>query len=153
MIGKFGFKNNVVDQCIYLKVSGSKYIILVLYMDDILLASSDMNLMHETKRFHQKNFDMKDLGEASYVLGIEIHRNRSQGVLGLSQRTYIDKVLKQFNMQNCSPSVAPVVKGDKFSLKQCPKNHLELDQMEHISYVSAVGSLMYAHVCTHPYLA
>lgn len=153
VIGKFGFKENFVDQCIYLKVSGSKYIILVLYVDDILLASSDMNLMHETKRFLHNNFDMKDLGEASYVLGIEIHRNRSHGVLGLSQRAYIDKVLKRFNMQNCSPSVAPVVKGDKFSLKQCPKNRLEMDQMEHVPYASAVGSLMYAQVCTRPDIA
>ena len=46
-------------------------------MDDILLASSDLGLLHETKRMLSKKFDMKDLGEASFVLGIEIHRNRS----------------------------------------------------------------------------
>jgi hypothetical protein len=49
------------------------FIILVLYVDDILLASSDKNLLHETKRFLSSNFDMKNLGDASYVLGIEIH--------------------------------------------------------------------------------
>ena len=53
-------------------------------MDDILLASSDLCLLHEIKRMLSKNFDMKDLGEASFVLGIEIHRNRSRGLLGLS---------------------------------------------------------------------
>ena len=47
-------------------------------MDDILLASSDLGLLHETKRMLSKNFDMKDLGEASFILGIEIHRNRSR---------------------------------------------------------------------------
>lgn len=84
MIEKFGFKENLANQCIYLKKSGRKYIILVIFVHDILLTSSDMNLMHEIRSFLHKNFDMKDLGESSYVLGIEIFRNRSQSVLGLS---------------------------------------------------------------------
>ena len=53
-------------------------------MDDILLASSDVNLLLETKKFLSSKFDMKDLGEASFVLGIEIHQDREKGVLGLS---------------------------------------------------------------------
>ena len=111
---KFQFKKNVVDRCMYLKISGSKFAILVLYVDDILLACNDKDMLYETKRFLSSNFDMKDLGEASYIIVIEIHQDRSRGILGLSQRPYIDKVLKKYNMQNCSPSVAPVVKGDKF---------------------------------------
>jgi hypothetical protein len=50
---------------------------------------------------------MKDLGKASFVLGIEIHQDRSKGVLGLSQNAYIKKVLKKFNMLKCSASPAP----------------------------------------------
>jgi hypothetical protein len=57
---------------------------------------------------------MKDLGEASYVLGIEIHRDRSKGVLGLSQKSYISRVLERYNMSKCSATPAPIVKGDKF---------------------------------------
>ncbi|GJZ20338.1 hypothetical protein Tco_0556928 [Tanacetum coccineum] len=72
---------------------------------------------------------MKDLGEASYVIGIKIYRDRSRGILGLSQRAYIDKILKKYSMQNCSPTVAPVVKGDKFGAYQCPKNKLEQEEM------------------------
>jgi hypothetical protein len=49
---------------------------------------------------------MKDLGEDLFVLGIEIHRDRSKGVLGLSQKAYIEKVLKKFSMHKCSPSRA-----------------------------------------------
>jgi hypothetical protein len=73
VIKKFGFIENQVDNCIYIKTKGSMFIILVLYVDDILLVCSDKNLLHETKRFFSSNFDMKDLGDASYVLGIEIH--------------------------------------------------------------------------------
>ena len=57
---------------------------------------------------------MKDLGEASFVLEIEIHRDRSKGVLGLSQKVYIENILKKFNMHKCSPSSAPIVKGDRY---------------------------------------
>ena len=68
---------------------------------------------------------MKDMGEASYVLGIKIHRDRFKGILGLSQETYINKVLERFRMKNCSPSISPIVKDDRFNLNQCLKNNLE----------------------------
>ena len=63
---------------------------------------------------------MKDLGEGSYVIGIEIHRDRSQRVLGLSLKANIEKVLKIFKMKDCTPTVAPILKGDKFNKNQCP---------------------------------
>ena len=142
-----------MDQCIYQKVSGSKICFFVLYVDDILLATNDKRLLHEVKQFLSKSFDMKDMGKASYVIGIKIHRDRARGILGLSQETYINKVLERFRMKDCSPSIAPIVKGDRFNLNQCPKNDLEREQMKNIPYASAVGSLMYAQVCTRPDIA
>ena len=56
----------------YHKFSRSKFIFLILYVDDILLAISDIGLLHETKKFLSKNFEMKDLGNAYFVLGIQI---------------------------------------------------------------------------------
>ena len=73
----FGFEMNLVDDRIYHKFSGSKYIFLVLYVDDILLATNDICLFHETKRFLSKKFEMKDHGDASFVLGIQIYGDRS----------------------------------------------------------------------------
>jgi hypothetical protein len=149
-ITSFGFKENIVDRCIYLKVRGSKFLFFILYVDDILLASSDLGLLHETKEYLSKNFEMKDMGEATYVIGIEIFRDRSRGLLGLSQKQYIERVLERFGMENCSTSVTPLQKGDKFSLMQCSQNEWERKQMEIIPYASAVGSLMYAQTCTRP---
>jgi hypothetical protein len=80
---KFFFKENEEDNCIYAKFRSGKIIFLIMYVDDILLASSDGSLLLETKRFLSSNLDMKDLGEASFVLGIEIHRDRRNRVLGL----------------------------------------------------------------------
>lgn len=153
VILSFGFEINLGEDCVYHKFSGSRFIFLVLYVDDILLASNDKDLLKDTKKFLSNKFEMKDLGEASFVLGIQIHRDRSRGMLGLSQKSYIEKVLQRFSMENCKPHDTPVSKGDKFSLKQCPKNNLESKYMENIPYASAVGSLMYAQVCTRPDLA
>ncbi|RVX18298.1 Retrovirus-related Pol polyprotein from transposon TNT 1-94 [Vitis vinifera] len=144
---------NTVDQCIYLKFSGSKFIILVLYVNDILLASIDVELLHETKRFLSSKSDMKDLGNASFVLGIQIYRDRSRGILGLSQNSYIDKVLSRFGMSNYAPGATPMAKREKFSLHQCLRNELERKDMERFSYALAIGSLMYAQVCTRPDIA
>ena len=58
---------------------------------------------------------MKDLGEASYVLGIQILRDRPSGNMILFQQTYSERILKMFNMQPCSYGQAPIVKGDRFS--------------------------------------
>jgi hypothetical protein len=102
----------------------------VLYVDDILLASSDKDLEAETKRFISSNFDMKDMGEASYVLGIEIHRDRQKGVLGLSQKSYIENVLKKYNMHKCNALPGLIVKGDKFGEYECPKNQYEKNKMK-----------------------
>jgi hypothetical protein len=60
-------------------------------VDDILLASSDVSLLLETKRFLSSIFDMKDLGETLFFLGIEIHQDRRNGVLGLSQKAYLKR--------------------------------------------------------------
>ena len=145
-----GFEVNLVEDCVYHKFSGSKFIFLILYVDDILLASSDIGLLYETKKFLSRNFEMKDLGNVSFVLGIHILRDRSQGILRLSQKSYIEKVLNRFGMKDCSLGDTPVAKGDKFSLTQCLKNNIEIEEMQKIPYPSAVGSLMYAQVCTRP---
>ena len=125
----------------------------MLYVDDILLASSDVGLLHETKQFLSSKFDMKDLGYASFVLGIQIYKDNSRGILGLSQKSYINKLLSRFGMRNCALGEMPMAKGDKFSLHQCLKNELENKDMERFPYASAIGSLMYAQVCTHPDIA
>nr|GEV26686.1 putative Gag-Pol polyprotein [Tanacetum cinerariifolium] len=116
--------------------------------DDILLASNNIDLLHESKHFLSRNFDMKDLGEASYVIRIEIHQDRSNGKLGLSQKAYIERVLNRLDMQHWSPTVALVIKGDVFGSQQCPKTKAGYEEMKRIPYASVVRSLTYAQVCT-----
>jgi hypothetical protein len=114
IIRSFDFKENEENNYIYAKFRNEKFIFLILYVDDILLVSSDVSLLLEIKRFLSSNFDMKDLGETSFVLGIKIHRDRRKGVLGLSENAYLEKVLKKFSMHACNPTPAPIFKGDKY---------------------------------------
>ncbi|MFA1236646.1 hypothetical protein, partial [Klebsiella pneumoniae] len=88
-------------------------------------------------------FDMKDMGEAAQVFGIEIRRDRAKEFLGISQRSYINKVLKRYGMENCSPIMALIFKGDIMSLKVFP--HIVEDKalMSQTPYASVVGSLQY----------
>ena len=72
---------------------------------------------------------MKNLGDASFALGIQIYRDCSRGILVLSQKSYIKKVLKRFNMQDCKSGDTSVAKGDKLSLSQCPRNDFEVKEM------------------------
>ncbi|XP_068487137.1 uncharacterized protein [Phaseolus vulgaris] len=82
-IVSFGFKENIIDRCIYLKVSGSKFIFLILYVDDILLATNDLGLFSETKKFLSNNFEMKDMGEIQILLVVWIHEKSTFGYVYL----------------------------------------------------------------------
>ena len=99
-------------------------------MDDILLASNDITLLLAIKSFLSKNIEMKDLGDVSFVIGIQIPHDKIRGILGLSQKACIDKVLDRCDTKNCS-------RGDKLSLLQRLKNDLQKEQMKDIPYASA----------------
>ncbi len=93
---------------------------------------------------------MKDLGEATYILGIRIYRDRSRRLIGLSQSTYLDKVLKKFNMESSKKALLPMSHGVKLSKTQCPSTADERSRMSAIPYASVVGSIMYSMICTRP---
>ena len=82
-------------------------------------------MLHETKRFLSRNFKMKDLGDASFVLGIQIHRDRSRGILGLSQISYIKKVLKRFGMQECKSEILQLLRETSLVLNSTQKEILK----------------------------
>ncbi|KAL0445269.1 UNVERIFIED_CONTAM: hypothetical protein Slati_2249600 [Sesamum latifolium] len=84
-------QKNDCDPCIYKKISGSSVAYLVLYVDDILLIGNDVKMLRDIKAWLSTQFSMKDMGEASYILGIKIYRDRSRRMLGLTQSSYIEK--------------------------------------------------------------
>ena len=97
-IKTYGFEQNVDEPCVYKHIDNKKVVFLVLYVDDILLIGNDVEKLSNVKKWLAKQFQMKDLGETSYVLGIQIIRDRRNKLLALSQASYIDKVLARFSM-------------------------------------------------------
>ena len=98
-------------------------VFFILYVDDILLIKNNIPALQGIKAWLSSQFSMKDLGEASYIFGMKIYRNKSKKLLGLSQSTYIDTVLKRFSMKNskkgyfsighrCCPAMQPKRGGE-----------------------------------------
>ena len=149
-IKTFGFEQNVDEPCVYKYIKETKVVFLVLYIDDILLIGNDIGLLSDVKKWLVEKFQMKDLGQASYVLGIQIIRDRKNKLLALSQASYIDKVLARFSMQNSKKGQLPTRHGIILSKEKCPKTPQEEEDIRRVPYASVVGSLMYAMLCTRP---
>uniref|UniRef100_A0A2N9F5U8 Reverse transcriptase Ty1/copia-type domain-containing protein n=1 Tax=Fagus sylvatica TaxID=28930 RepID=A0A2N9F5U8_FAGSY len=115
------------DHCVYTKWSKGSFIILSLYVDDILLAGNDAEMIVATKEWLSSNFEMKDMGEADYILGVKIFRDRLKKILD-----------------------TPIAKNESLSQNMCPKTQDEQEKMAHVPYANAIGSLKYVMMCTRP---
>ena len=96
---------------------------------------------------------MKDLGAEKKILGMKICRNRKNKKLTLSQADYIEKVLQHFSMENAKAVSTPLPSHLKLTKEMCPKTQDKEDKMSKVPYASAIGSSMYAMVCTRPDIA
>ena len=94
-------------------MSGTFVTFLILYVDDILLIGNDIEFLDSIKGYLNKSFSMKDLGVAAYILGIKIYRDRSRRLIGLSQSTYLDKVVKKFKVDQAKKGFLTVLQGVK----------------------------------------
>ena len=104
-------------------------VFLVRYVDDILLIGNDVQTLSNVKKWLAEQFQKKDLGEASYILGIQIVKDRKNKLLELSQASYIDKVLARFSMQDSKKGLLPTRHGIILSKEQCPKTPQEEEDM------------------------
>jgi len=92
---------------------------------------------------------MKYMGEANYVLYVKIIKDCAKRLLGLTQETCINKILKHYHMQNSKPMNTPVDKSLSLSRDMCHRTLEEKEKMSKVPYASVVSSLMYAMICTH----
>ena len=149
-----GYNRTSYDYCVFTrKFSDDDFIILLLYVDDMLIIGHDSSKIDKLKRKLSKFFAMKDLGSAKQILGMKISRDRKHRKLWLSQESYIEKVLERFNMSKAKAICSTLVGHLKLSSKQCPTSEKDMKELSKVPYASAVGSLMYAMVCTRPNIA
>ena len=138
------FKINECDKCVYVKDTDKGYVIVCLYVDDMLIVGSNNDMIKTTKKMLNSQFDMKDMGIADVILGIKITRT-SDGYT-LSQSHYVDKILEKFSKNDNSVARTPID----------PNHHLGKNIGEGISqleYSRIIGSLMYLMNCTRPDIA
>ncbi|GJV19240.1 retrovirus-related pol polyprotein from transposon TNT 1-94 [Tanacetum coccineum] len=126
-IGSLGYNRLHVDPCAYFKRSGNNDIILLLYVDDMLVAAPNKDRINKLKAQLAREFKMKDLGPANKILGMQIHRDK--------------------------PISNPFATNVKLSSKMSPSSKKERMEMSRVPYASAVGSLMFAMICTRPDIA
>ena len=150
---KHNFKKTTTDHCVFIKRYGDgNFIILLLYVDDILIIGQHKTKIAILKNVLSKSFAMKDIGPAKQILGMKVIRDCSKKLIWLSQEKYIEKVLKRFNMDKAKPVSVPLAKHFKLSTMQCSTNEEEKKEMR-VPYFSVVGSLMYAMIYTRPDIA
>ncbi|RDY04297.1 hypothetical protein CR513_12017, partial [Mucuna pruriens] len=132
-----GFQRCNYNSCVYILKKDAKILLyLLLYVDDILLASSKKDVINRLKSKLNFEFEIKELGEAKRILGMDISKNRSKEELFLSQQGYIKKVVEKVRMH------------DKLSIKHGPITNEERNRMTSIQYASRAGSIMYGMVCS-----
>ncbi|KAJ4714183.1 Retrovirus-related Pol polyprotein from transposon TNT 1-94 [Melia azedarach] len=151
---EIGYTRSPYDCCVYYsKATNGSLIYLVLYADDMLIAAENKSDVQKLMDLLSVEFEMKDLGAARKILGMEIYRDRSKKKLFLSQKGYIQKILSRFGMSTAKPIDTPSAANAHLSVAFAPKSVEEKEYMSRVPYTSAVGSLMYAMVCTRPDLA
>ena len=152
VLKELGFTRLKSDFGIYVKGEGDDAVYIALYVDDLFMVGKMLGRIREVKDGLSSQFKMKDLGEAKFLLGIEIRRQSNGDVL-LVQERYARDVVKRFNMEGCKSVSTPLELGHQLDSSQQPTSDEEKGEMESIPYRSAIGSLMYLATCTRPDLA
>ncbi|GJT60323.1 retrotransposon protein, putative, ty1-copia subclass [Tanacetum coccineum] len=152
-IKRFRFSQNLDEPCVYQKASESNVTFLILYVDDIIIMRNYIPSLQSVKDYLGKRFAMKDLGEATFILGIKIYRDRSKRLIRLGQNAYMDKILKRYKMDNSKRGHIPMQERLDLNKSQGAQTPKEVNRMKNVPYASAVGSIMYAVRCTRPDVA
>ena len=149
VLESMGFTASVADPGLFECPSGGGHIWLLLWVDDLILTATKGVSTAHVKAQLQSTFDVRDLGEATWFLGMKIERDRSAHTIKLSQTTMANDVVSKFDMANATPKSTPLSTGltlTKFEGDQ-------LDSATKSTYAELVGSLMYLSTCTRPDLS
>lgn len=149
LVKKLKYVRSSIDKCIYFRHSDQNTIILAVWVDDIMIFSSNATICTKLKIELASNFKMKDLGEAKSLLGMRVTRH-SNGAISIDQHHYISTVLRRFKMENCNPIGTPMDANSKVSEDMCPKTPEEKEAVADIPYQEAIGCIMYAAQITRP---
>ncbi|GJZ28216.1 retrotransposon protein, putative, ty1-copia subclass [Tanacetum coccineum] len=137
-IKRFEFTQNIDKPCVYQKASESNVTFLILYADDIIIMGNHIPSLQSVKDYLGKCFAMKDLREATFILGIKIYKDRSKRLIRLGQNVYIDKILKRHRMDN--PKRGHISMQERLDLNktQGASTPKEVERMQNVPYASKI---------------
>ena len=136
-----GYNRSTSDHCVFTtKLLVDDFIILLLYIDDMLIIGHDSSKIDRLKRELSKSFAMKDLGSKKHILGMKISFDRKNRKLRLSQESYIEKVVERFNMRKAKAVCSPLAGHLKLNSEQCPTSEKDMKEMSKVPYAFVVGS-------------
>uniref|UniRef100_A0ABD2XR42 Reverse transcriptase Ty1/copia-type domain-containing protein n=1 Tax=Trichogramma kaykai TaxID=54128 RepID=A0ABD2XR42_9HYME len=152
-VNKLGLERDINEPCLFTWRKDGKVVILVLYVDDIILASNHIEKMNEVKTSLRNTFEMKVLGEPNKYLGMEIVRNRRERIMTLTQVEYTKKVLERFKMSESKAQTTPMVTRQVKTRNTKQKQIKDEPKPSNAPYREAIGSLMYLATVTRPDIA
>ncbi|KAG2017226.1 hypothetical protein CC2G_015300 [Coprinopsis cinerea AmutBmut pab1-1] len=147
----FDFKQLKSDYCCYIRYQDDDLTILLVWVDDIIAASTTDALNDQIESELAQHFEIKSLGQPSLILGLQIQQD--DHYISLSQSHYIDTLLKRFGLENANPVSTPIdpnVKLDAFDSKDGNSLGEEVDPRISSGYATMIGSLMYLALGTRP---
>lgn len=142
----FGLKRCLSDQCIYVARNSGNIMIVMVWVDDVLIACNQKCEEEKLRAALESRFKMKYLGDAKVILGIQITRDRMKKTVSIDQRRYIETVLERFGMEDCNPANTPMDVNTKYSRKMSGND----EKNEIFPYREAIGSLLFAAQVTRP---
>ena len=142
-----GFTRCSHDQCIFTKEFDDGICLIGLYVDDILPASKSQRILKELKTLFSRKYEIKDLGEIHWYLGMEITRDRANKTMTLSVSQYIQSQLEEFGMADCAPISTPM--DASIPLIEAVPGTLD----KRTPYREAIGVLLYISQRTRPDIA
>ncbi|XP_073967102.1 uncharacterized protein [Choristoneura fumiferana] len=140
---EMGLEQSLNEPCLYMRHQDGKYLFVLVFVDDVLIASDCEGRICRFKDELKKEFDLKDYGKVKYFLGIDIKKNENG--ITLSQEGYVKTILEKFCLSNCNSCKTPSELSDIFS-SETKKDKVE----EKWPYRELIGSLMYLSVATRP---
>jgi hypothetical protein len=123
---------------------------VLVHVDDCTIAGTSITLILRFKIEIAKFVTITDLGELHWILGIEVKRVRENRTIHLSQRSYIESMLRRYGFEDLKPVSLPMETSIRLTSAQSPSTTQEIAHMRNIPYQEAVGSLMYASLGTRP---
>ncbi len=148
-----GFNCVQSDHGLYIYLRDDVRILMPVFVDDITLACKDGAKIDSIVQELSKHFKLRDLGPTTQLLGLEIHRDRPNLRLSISQSQYISNLIDEHGLNDSKPVSTPLNPGTRLSTSMYPQNDAEASEMRQYPYISVVGCLMYLAVTTRPDIA